>query len=219
MNELLKQFLGALLRHALTGAAGYFVAKGILTPDQSSAMLAALVAAVLGVGWSLWQKYVGRLRLVSALDLPAGTSEARVKNFAGVGGPLTPIAGALLLVAAVSSASCGTRTPPASLSPVGQEAFKADQVVKVVNDVAQGAITANRAPLPIGGWQLSDAQTAIVLRTCDVILAAIQQDRGHYALTARRALRSARDQLSDSDRAKVAVLLDKVSAILDEVLP
>lgn len=124
-----------------------------------------------------------------------------------------------LLAAGVFASSCAIKAPPASLSPAGQEAFRADQVVKVVNDVVAAAITANRAPLPIGGFVLSDGQTALVLRTCDVILAAIQQDRGHYVSIARRALRSARDQLAEGDRAKLAAYFDQISAILDEVLP
>lgn len=56
MPPLLQSFLAALLRHALTGAAVYFVSHGYFTASQADDYVAALVCFVLGYGWSLYQK-------------------------------------------------------------------------------------------------------------------------------------------------------------------
>lgn len=84
MNPLLAQALGAIIRHFLTILAGYLVGKGIWSPDQAGqyveAAAAALVAALVALAWSLWSKYKGRQKLLTALDLPAGSSEAQVKT-------------------------------------------------------------------------------------------------------------------------------------------
>jgi membrane protein DedA with SNARE-associated domain len=85
MSPLAAAALGAILRHFLTMIAGYLVAHGIWHQDEATAYVAGAVAAILALGWSIWQKHKGRLRLLIALDMPSGTSEERVKEIAGKG--------------------------------------------------------------------------------------------------------------------------------------
>lgn len=80
MNPTLAAAIGAILRHVLTILAGYLVSKGIWTDAEASTYVTAAVAALVAFGWSLWTKYKGRLRLLKALELPAGATEAQVKR-------------------------------------------------------------------------------------------------------------------------------------------
>jgi len=74
MNPLLSDFLGSILRHGLTTVAGALVAYGVLTPAQSTTMVAGFVVFLLGWGWSLWQKYAAHSKLLAALAVPSGTT-------------------------------------------------------------------------------------------------------------------------------------------------
>jgi membrane protein DedA with SNARE-associated domain len=89
MNPLLAQALGAIIRHFLTILAGYFVAKGIWSPEQAdqyvTSAAVAIVSGLVAIGWSLWNKHKGRLRLEAAMRLPAGASEQQVKDAADRG--------------------------------------------------------------------------------------------------------------------------------------
>lgn len=80
MSPLLAQALGSLIRHALTYLAGLLVARGLWTQDEAASYVGAAVAALLALGWSLWSKYKGRLRFLTALQLPQGSTEADVKD-------------------------------------------------------------------------------------------------------------------------------------------
>ncbi len=79
MPVLVAQALGAILRHLLTMLAGYFVARGIWQPEAADGYVTAAAAGALALGWSLYQKHKGRLRLLAALELPAGASEDDAK--------------------------------------------------------------------------------------------------------------------------------------------
>lgn len=79
MNPLLVESLASILRHALTSAAAYLVARSIWTPEEASTYAAAGAMAIIGIAWSLYQKHGARLKLVTALALPA-TTEAAVEQ-------------------------------------------------------------------------------------------------------------------------------------------
>lgn len=85
MNPLLSQFLGAILRWALTFAGAWFVQKGIITPDQSELFIGGAITALLSLAWVLWLKYKDRLKLVTALDSRAGTTEREVERIVKAG--------------------------------------------------------------------------------------------------------------------------------------
>ena len=76
MNPLVSSFIGSLVRWLLTGLAGYFVKHGVITGEESTAYLAALVVGAPVLLWSLWEKYNGKLLLHTALHSPATTVAA-----------------------------------------------------------------------------------------------------------------------------------------------
>lgn len=86
MPELLAKALGSFLRHGLTILAGYIVAAGIWTADESTTYVAAAVMALLGLAWSLWVKYKDQLLIEAARVLPAHASMAEVKDKAAAQG-------------------------------------------------------------------------------------------------------------------------------------
>lgn len=104
MNPMLQSFLATLLRHILSGAAGYLTTKGIVSENQAAEWVAAAVTAILAIGWSLWQKYSARSKFLTALMLPPGSTEddvtTHIKN-----GNLTP------------TATTPTNTPPGVPKP------------------------------------------------------------------------------------------------------
>jgi hypothetical protein len=79
MNPMLAAFLTAALRHVLTGVFGALVARGVITEEQGAMFMAGLIGWLLVVGWSLWQKYKGRIRFLAALEAEPGTPEHEVK--------------------------------------------------------------------------------------------------------------------------------------------
>lgn len=93
MNPLLHQALSSVLRHFLTAGAGYFVTRGIWGKQEAESYVGALVLFLLSFFWSLSQKYFARLKLESALELPAGATEAEAHAMAKARqttlGPLT----------------------------------------------------------------------------------------------------------------------------------
>jgi hypothetical protein len=80
MNPLLSEALGAILRWALTGLAGWFVSRGIWSADAASQYVAATAIGLLTLGWSLWAKYKTRLKFVTALASPEWTTEVDVEH-------------------------------------------------------------------------------------------------------------------------------------------
>jgi len=84
MTALLLEMLGAIFRAGLLFLSGWFVQRGIWTADQadrfSTAASVWAAAAILAVAWSLWAKYKNRVKLLTALDAPAGTTEASLER-------------------------------------------------------------------------------------------------------------------------------------------
>ena len=89
MNPMLQEALASILRWALAIGAGYLVQHGIWTQGDASSYVTAATMGLLALGWSLWQKYASRLKLLTALTMPAGTTEHAVeaKIATGVGVP------------------------------------------------------------------------------------------------------------------------------------
>jgi hypothetical protein len=57
MNPLFVAAIGSILRHILTYGAGYLVARGVWTGNESTMYVEALTLFVIGQGWSLYQKW------------------------------------------------------------------------------------------------------------------------------------------------------------------
>lgn len=113
MVALLPELIGSLVRAGVLFSAGWFVQQGIWTQDQaarfSTAITAWLVAALMALGWSLWQKYRARLKFLTALESPAGTHEAVVEDRIKRGVGASVLTGSLVALCflSVSCASVG----------------------------------------------------------------------------------------------------------------
>ncbi len=80
MNPILGAAIGSILRWLLAVGAGYFVQKGIWTDTDATAYVSAAALGLLSLGWSLYNKYRGRIKFLTALDMPPGATEAEVKT-------------------------------------------------------------------------------------------------------------------------------------------
>jgi hypothetical protein len=91
MNPLAQAALGSILRWVLTLAAGYLVKAGIWTGSEAETYVTAAALAGLGLGWSLWKNYHGRLKFLTALMMPEGSTENDVKAHLDSGAPTPPV--------------------------------------------------------------------------------------------------------------------------------
>lgn len=106
--ELFARFFGSLTRFALAGAVGWLVKKGVIDGKLGDDLLVAAVIAIPTLIWSLWQKYKDRLQFVTALGLPAGSTERDVKAVIDRGGGARDLLLGLLLFCVVSGAAMTT---------------------------------------------------------------------------------------------------------------
>lgn len=80
MNPLVVDLLGSLFRWGLTGLSAYLVTKGIWTQEQATQFVAAVALALVSLCWTLWKTYSKRLKFVTALTLPPGSTERDVEQ-------------------------------------------------------------------------------------------------------------------------------------------
>lgn len=80
MNPMLLDALGSIVRWVLAFGAGWLVQHGIWTQANATIYVTAFAAALIALGWSLWQKYRSRVKLLAVLNLVRGLSEQRVEN-------------------------------------------------------------------------------------------------------------------------------------------
>ena len=85
MNPIFQAALGSLLRWALAVGAGWLVQRGIWTEAEALTYVSAAVLAVLSLLWSLWQKYRQRIKFLTALELPKGSTEGTVAATIAIG--------------------------------------------------------------------------------------------------------------------------------------
>lgn len=91
MAQLLITMLGSLLRMALLAAFGALIQRGVWTEGQVEQVALGLAGLIAVAAWALWNHYKNRLKFLTALESPAGTSEAHVidKMKAGTGATLS----------------------------------------------------------------------------------------------------------------------------------
>ena len=89
MNPMLAEALGSIVRAGLMILAGYLVKAGIWDASTAATYVGAASLAILGLGWSLWQKYKSRVKLLSALAMTDTTTESNLEARIKVGS--TPI--------------------------------------------------------------------------------------------------------------------------------
>ena len=87
MAELIVIMLGSLLRMLLLGAFGALIQRGVWTEAQVGDLAVGLAGFISVAAWALWKRYHDRLKLLTALESPAGTTEAhideKIKNGTG----------------------------------------------------------------------------------------------------------------------------------------
>lgn len=87
MNPILQSALGSILRWALAIAAGYLVKAGIWDANDAETYVATAALALLALGWSWWQKYHDRIKLLTALTMKPGATENDVIAHIASGAP------------------------------------------------------------------------------------------------------------------------------------
>jgi len=134
MNATLQKALGSIVRHVLTTGAGYFVSKGIWTTAEANDYIMALSLGILGVGWSLWDKYKSRIKFLNALDASPGTPEDEISSSGPASRVVIPFV--ILTLSASSFAACAARGPRAQIRvaamSIGETALAIDQVERQV---------------------------------------------------------------------------------------
>src|SRR4051812_10490330 len=94
MDPLYASFVGAIARWVVTLTIGFLVAHHIIAVDQTTYFvdgfthkLVVALPLLLPLAWSLWGKYKGRVRFLTALQARPGTTEgmvnARIENGMG----------------------------------------------------------------------------------------------------------------------------------------
>lgn len=68
--DLLPAIAASVVRFALSTVGGGLVTKGLITGSQEADIIGALLA-LLGVGWSMYQKYSAHKALKAAIAAPA----------------------------------------------------------------------------------------------------------------------------------------------------
>lgn len=79
MNPMFAAAIGAIIRWALTFLAGYLVTRGIWSQQEATVYVLAAATALTALLWSLYQKYIERAKLVTALATPGVKSEAQIE--------------------------------------------------------------------------------------------------------------------------------------------
>lgn len=80
MNPMINDALLTLFRWAFTLLAGWFINHGILTGNQAETYVAGAAVGAVTLTWALWAKYRGRLKFLTALQMPADSTEHEVEQ-------------------------------------------------------------------------------------------------------------------------------------------
>lgn len=87
MQPLLMEFIGALVRWALTFLGAVLVSKRVITIDQAQRFtegftpeIAGLVLVAAPLIWSLAHKWYARVTLNAARELPAGAPDEQLRD-------------------------------------------------------------------------------------------------------------------------------------------
>jgi hypothetical protein len=137
MNPMLAAALGAILRWALAFLAGYLVNAGIWKSAEAETYVGAAVLGLLGLGWSVWQKYKSRIKFLAALNAPAGTAEANLDT-RGITLKSAPVVLlAALLTGTLALGACSPKVPP-TVGPAGKIAWQAKNVTDAASTALKG---------------------------------------------------------------------------------
>ena len=82
----IQQLIGAFVRAAVVWAAGYLAAHGLtISENQTTQFIAWVTPVIATLAWSIYQKYRGRQKLMTALVTPATQTEHQVEAAVSAG--------------------------------------------------------------------------------------------------------------------------------------
>lgn len=88
MNPMLVAALTAIVRWAFTFLAGFLVNHAIWSQSDAERYVTAAAIATVTLGFTLWSKYRSRIKLLTALTMPSGSTEQEVEQ--RLADPLVP---------------------------------------------------------------------------------------------------------------------------------
>ena len=80
MNPILQAALGSILRYGLMILATFLVKHGVWTASAAERYVEAAVVALLALGWSWWKIHGNRIKVLTALTMPQGSTENDLKE-------------------------------------------------------------------------------------------------------------------------------------------
>jgi hypothetical protein len=78
MPPLFAAIVGAFVRAGLIWLATRLVDWGVFQQGDVEGYVVGLTVAIVALAWSVWAKYKDRIKFKTALEAPAGASEAKV---------------------------------------------------------------------------------------------------------------------------------------------
>lgn len=85
MAQLLTIMLGALLRMLLLGAFAALIERGVWTTGQVEQVAIGLAGFIAVACYALWNHYKNRLKFLTALESPVGTTETTIEKKVAAG--------------------------------------------------------------------------------------------------------------------------------------
>lgn len=167
MNPMLQAALGAILRWGLTILATLFVNHGIWTQSEAAGYVVGASLGLLTLGWTLWNKYKGRVKFLTALKMQPGTTEAQVEARVASTLPNPPVStpkdmAPLILVGLILFGASACAHAPKHTAVVGDTALF--EILSGVHSTEQVALCGQpscagvTASPTVPGWTLAKSQ-------------------------------------------------------------
>lgn len=80
MESMIREYLTTILRNLLGPVVAYLAATGYISESEATNLVVAVVAIAISVVWGLGNKYVWKQKVDTALELPAGSSPAKLND-------------------------------------------------------------------------------------------------------------------------------------------
>ncbi len=224
MSPLVQAALGSILRWALAIGAGYLVRVGIWTSSEAQTYVTAGALAILALGFSFWVKYKDRVKILTALTMPADSTENDLKAKVSIAvtpsvltppdtAPGVPKVGAVLLACLLAGSLMACAQPPPNLTPEATSAFNKTRVIKGLDTFRDIVVDAQAQSPPLVSEQFLVAVTKYH-RSALVIIHAT--DEGWQAIV-DTALTELLKDLPANEARFAAPYVALIRAILNEV--
>lgn len=120
---MLQAAIGSILRALLASIGGFFVQRGWWTQGELTDYIAGFSLFLIALLWSLWEKYGSRIKFLTALQAPKGSTEVDVlsKIADGRGATAAEVlakTGALVLILVLAGGVAGCATNLRHISTV-----------------------------------------------------------------------------------------------------